>query len=470
MTVAQALIGDCAVAMMQKDEGDVLRAWIDHYTSLFVPDALTIFDNGSTDPVTLSQLQRAERLGIHVDRTHTSAASLEAKGDILLARFRALTDRYAFYYPQDCDELLVCGSPGDGPGELLKNIRSEFDALRRSTATMFRIGREYQNAPGSTGFTVRTCYKVMLRSPLPESMDRGFHFYDFPHGRDVLPGIVPTNFMHVHFHKKPFHLHLRGARQKLKTRVSSFAPEIVGDYRGAGRHLSALFAMPAEEYYKKAGRRADQDLSNWFDARGIPIPFGAPEHIVRDDDPRVVFERRPVNALSFAAESGLGEAAVRLLEPLLWRAGSYLEYSNGGSAASLALASECRSIALIKPAHGLLGATATDGRITTHKRPLLPLRRIVRRFCEPPPSRAASGVVLVDGPRRMAVLSILYGAMKNPETRICVPRFADWALREEAGRLFTVQAALDRAVLLRSKPAQEALAAALFNRYWRDAT
>jgi hypothetical protein len=467
MPVRDDLIDFCAVAMMQKDEGDVLRAWIDHYTSLFVADALAIFDNGSTDAETLAQLERAQALGVRVDRSRSTAADFIAKGDILLAHFAEVADRFEFFYPVDCDELMVCGDPADKTSSLLSNLRLEFGALRQSRAAMFRIVHEYRNAPGHPRFSRHETQKILLRKPLPKSMDRGFHYYDFVRRRDLLPGIEECAFRHIHFHKKPYHLQLKTARQKLKTLVPSFAPEVAGAYLGAGQHLSSLFTTTAEAYYEQARRRARTDLSAWLEGRGIRPPFSAPSHVLPDDDEQVIFYRRPVNAFAFAASSGLGEAVVALLEPLLWRAETYLEYADSRSATDLARAAGVTRILSIK-ARGI--RQSRSGPVDdVEERLLLPvkLRTFVARYCAVPPKFHRPRAVLVVGPHRMAVLSTLY---RDGATRICVPDFVDWQRRSEAEILFDVTETLGGAAVLSAKAGQHVMAEKLFDMYWRDVT
>lgn len=97
------------VVMMQRDEGALLMAWLSHYSGLFGMERLTIFDNGSTDPLTLHLLARAETCGATVRRDFTDPADFHAKGLHFvneMRRWDAGPD-YDFALPVDCDEFLA---------------------------------------------------------------------------------------------------------------------------------------------------------------------------------------------------------------------------------------------------------------------------------------------------------------------------------------------------------------------------
>lgn len=476
MAVAQSfgrdgLIDFCAVAMMQKDEGDVLRAWIDHYTSLFVPHALTIFDNGSTDRETLDQLKRAEAVGICVDRSQPGVNSFMNKGDILVRRFRALDRRYAFFYPCDCDELLVSGEPVHGRA-LGEALRQEFAALGTSNATIFRIAREYRNAPGSTLFSVQPCLKLMFKEVPPPSLDRGLHLYDFPNNIDAVPGIAPCRFAQIHFHHKPFDLALKAARLKMRLHTPTFERSAMRNYTGPGEHLRPLFGMTAERYLDRMSAGADIDLSDWLERRGIAAPYAGDDSVRFDRDERVIFERRPLNAAIHYEASGLGEAVVTLLEPMLWHATSFIEFAGSGSALRLAREAGVEQTLSIRAERRWLAGRASppssDG-VEFRQLSPLPSRRAVAAYATIPPGFHRPAAVLVAGIYRFAVLCRLYEQLPQ-QSRICVPGLSGWRRAEDLQGLFETAHQLGGAAVLAPKPGQQALAARLFRRYWRDAS
>lgn len=471
LPAADGRIGFCAVAMMQKDEGDVLRAWIDHYASLFVPHALTIFDNGSTGRETLDQLRRAEKLGIRVDRSHARTADFLSKGAVLLAHFASLGGRHEFLYPCDCDELLVCGDPADDTASLDASLRTEFEALRHRPASIFRISAEYRNAPGQALFSSGPCFKVLFKDPPPPMLDRGLHLYDFPHHRDAVPGIAPCAFAQVHFHYKPFDLTLRSARQKLKTHTATFDRKLMRVYAGPGEHLRPLFNMTTERYRERTSEGATIDLSAWFERRGVVPPYAGPSALRANDDERVVFERRPLNPAVFYESSGLGEATIDLLEPLLWRAKAYLEYTGQGTGAELARAAGVTEIRTIRARRWRFGQHPPTAAPEIDERPVPPLklRSTIERYCAVPPSCREAEAILVGAPHRFAVLCTLYAEMSG-SFRVCVPRFAGWRRAADAAELFDVTCTLDGVAVLAPRPGRQALARTLFTRYWRDAT
>lgn len=52
--------------MMQKNEGELLRSWIEHHGNIFGISNLWIFDNGSDDPLTIKILNKYDGFGVNI--------------------------------------------------------------------------------------------------------------------------------------------------------------------------------------------------------------------------------------------------------------------------------------------------------------------------------------------------------------------------------------------------------------------
>ena len=61
-----------AILLMCKNEGYMLDAWIKHHVTIVPSQHIFIFDNGSTDPITIEILASAEIMGCKVERKFNS--------------------------------------------------------------------------------------------------------------------------------------------------------------------------------------------------------------------------------------------------------------------------------------------------------------------------------------------------------------------------------------------------------------
>ena len=76
--------------MMQKDEEHLLEPWLVYHGHLFGLENLSVFDHGSVSPKVRKALDRYERMGVHVDRSHKDAIAYSRKAEIMGARMREL--------------------------------------------------------------------------------------------------------------------------------------------------------------------------------------------------------------------------------------------------------------------------------------------------------------------------------------------------------------------------------------------
>ena len=95
-----------AIVLMQKDEGELLLAWIDHHLGMTSPERIYIFDNGSTCQKTRKILKDAEGKGVHISYEFSSPADFERKGDIICKTIQSIQSEHSsdFVIPLDCDE------------------------------------------------------------------------------------------------------------------------------------------------------------------------------------------------------------------------------------------------------------------------------------------------------------------------------------------------------------------------------
>jgi hypothetical protein len=98
-----------ACVMMQRDENELLEPWLVYHGYLFGYENLSVIDHGSVSPKVRDVLERYERLGVYVDRSHTDTIAYSRKAEIMGARLRELDGlrKFDFLFPLDCDEFVA---------------------------------------------------------------------------------------------------------------------------------------------------------------------------------------------------------------------------------------------------------------------------------------------------------------------------------------------------------------------------
>ncbi|RUT27215.1 hypothetical protein C0V97_03100 [Asaia sp. W19] len=199
--------------MMQRDEGAMLMAWLSYYGQIFGFGNLVIFDNGSTDPLTLHLLDQAARCGATIRRDHKLPDDFHGKGRHFAREIRQW-DRlhnYDFALPVDCDEFLVVADE-EGISTSSAKIHAEFARLHGEKSA-FRIGGSFFNVPGKPGWFAfePEFIKGFVAARTVGVVDNGQHN---PASR-VAPGYVLTRFVYLHWHNHDY-AEMRGrARVKL---------------------------------------------------------------------------------------------------------------------------------------------------------------------------------------------------------------------------------------------------------------
>ncbi len=246
------------VYMMQKNEGELLRDWIEYYVRLFGLDALTIFDNDSTDPHTLDILATAVRRGLRVVTVFKSRHDFDNKGDIIarLAELDMSNDHDLRYIlPTDCDERLavltdtgISQDPALIHAELFRNLDHK---------GAIRIDMSMMNVPGSANwFCPKPPFCKSMLPALPiEKIDAGFHFCKSaadPHTRI-------SRLTYLHFHNPSYQQAHAKARQKLGPCFNYDDHKSLNEQlpvHSPGAHLVPLLTMSEAEY----NARYDQEL------------------------------------------------------------------------------------------------------------------------------------------------------------------------------------------------------------------
>lgn len=231
--------------MMQRDEDLLLEAWFKYYGYLFGFENLTVFDNGSTNPVVIETLKKYVRVGATVRWEFDRVEDFHAKG----AHFRNIMHHwdnlgeYDFALPVDCDEFL--GVLSDQGIECARSsIHARLDALIGDPRPL-QISYSLFNVPGLPGaFAPMHYQKRFLGAGLVEEVDHGFHALTSRATTEVLE----TDFVYMHMHGKPFNVLLEQARRKLERFVDVDDRETLRNFTGPGVHLVKYFFMNEEEY------------------------------------------------------------------------------------------------------------------------------------------------------------------------------------------------------------------------------
>jgi len=188
------------IMMMEKDEDDHLRSWLDYHSFLFGPENLYVWDNDSSSDKCRHTLGEYESRGVIVNYDLKTPTDFRRKGITFGQKMNELDaiGSYDFYFPLDCDEFLAVEyAPGvlrcdpDTIAEELAELSGEDRALGIQWA--------YYNIIGHKDYFWRIPHiKTFFRTGTFEWMDHGYH-----EGRAKVPGRRETRFVYIHYHYKP---------------------------------------------------------------------------------------------------------------------------------------------------------------------------------------------------------------------------------------------------------------------------
>jgi hypothetical protein len=237
-----------AIFAMVKNEGRMLEAWIKHHSSLVGIKNLYLFDNGSTDSLTIKILSEAENLGCNVERRFTEKKHFEAKGSIMLIKFQELDlfEDYDFYLPLDCDELLAV--------ELNGSVFCSKDLILNSfqsipiTKEPLKMTKGWIHNPLKLGFFRQNpINKTFFYRESAIALDTGYHA-----GKSKNPGNpLGTSFGLLDYHFLTFEQTKIRAKEKLLGRLDISDYRQLIEYQASkkkGYHLVRELLMEEEEF------------------------------------------------------------------------------------------------------------------------------------------------------------------------------------------------------------------------------
>ena len=229
-----------SIVMMQKDEGELLKAWCYHHLGITDASNICIFDNGSTCKKTLIILKEAESKGIIVRREYCKRTDFEQKGVIIgdMIRHLQIQRKQDFIIPLDCDEFLAAEGENDDMIAFDRETFQERLQKLNHQSGYFKIRRHYFNQPNNSDqyFINNTPEKFFFGSSILKSLDVGFHS---PTMENSLEGSItnPSDIIAFHYHNKNFGIRRANAINKMRGRVKNFDLGELRQYRGPGMHL-----------------------------------------------------------------------------------------------------------------------------------------------------------------------------------------------------------------------------------------
>lgn len=229
-----------AIVLMQKDEGALLQAWIDHHLAITSPEFIHIFDNGSTCPKTCKILKEANQRGIYVSLEFNRRSDFVRKGEIVCKAIQSIqaSSERTFVIPLDCDEFLGLQSEDDTNVKFDKYSISNYLETLAEQKGYFRVKQHYFNNPHEPDLyhINSTPKKYFFGSSSLKSLDVGFHSPKLTDSsyQDLCSD---TDLIAFHYHNKTFPIRRANAINKMRSRVNSFLDNDLRQYVGDGRHL-----------------------------------------------------------------------------------------------------------------------------------------------------------------------------------------------------------------------------------------
>ena len=229
-----------AIVLMQKDEGELLLAWIDHHLGMTSPERIYIFDNGSTCQKTRKILKDAEGKGVHISYEFSSPADFERKGDIICKTIQSIQSEHSsdFVIPLDCDEFLGLQSEPDTEPKF--DQRSINDHLHQLTQKegFFKVRRHYFNHPHEPDLyhINNTPGKYFFGCSILQGLDVGFHSPKMA-DQSSQEQCLESDLIAFHYHNKIFSIRRANAINKMRGRVNNFTEDELKRYIGLGMHL-----------------------------------------------------------------------------------------------------------------------------------------------------------------------------------------------------------------------------------------
>lgn len=259
-----------SIAMMQKNEGNLLGAWIAYHLRLVDPSDLVVIDNGSTDSQTLSCLFDAERKGVTVLREYDKSEHFEEKGQLISDILREKQEDGAdFAIPLDCDEFLAYAASVADVRIDPATLREKLQELPDTPGYFMMKGSYFNKNSDQLKFDFGPEEAVFFGRSLVKSMDIGFHSCVLKNKDE---SFLYTNFVTIHLQNKRIEIGKVNAAEKLKSRVPDFSFETLKSYRQKGAHLKRWFFSEFAWDVEKGGSKLPE-FDNFIDSSGVDFPY-----------------------------------------------------------------------------------------------------------------------------------------------------------------------------------------------------
>jgi hypothetical protein len=261
-----------ACLMMQRDENQLLDAWLAYHGALFGSENLFVWDNGSTDQATREILERHSRAGTAVDYTRDTTEAFRQKGWHLGNKIKELdaAQNYEFFIPLDCDEFLVLQHGPTMVEFAQAAIQNELQ-LHSGSRQALSVNSAYYNVLGRRDhFWCWKHTKTFFAAETFVNMDRGFHT-----GETFEGGRRDTRLSHIHYHHKPYQWMVEHSKNKLRPFMNVDDPaELKKAY--ATNRLAKFVLDPEAEYLKRFDTNKTivvDGFSAYVESLGSRLPY-----------------------------------------------------------------------------------------------------------------------------------------------------------------------------------------------------
>ncbi|WP_027577875.1 glycosyltransferase family 2 protein [Bradyrhizobium sp. Ai1a-2] len=261
-----------ACVMVEKNEDDLIAPWLCYHGELFGLEHLYVFDNGSTNPGTLSILDRYSKLGVNVNYSRKTLEDHRSRSIWLGTFIKELAnDGYDFILPLDCDEFFALRDVDQIIRCDKSSILAELEKLAGKHA-IFQAYHSYPNLIGKAGVFMNWAQKKHFFSRRSfNTTDHGFHNVTGAEGATF----ENTDFAYVHYHYKPFDIMVAHSKQKLSRDYD------VSDISAipATNRLGQFLHMPSDKYkdfvaqFKNHKKYSAPELQNILSKGGLKLPF-----------------------------------------------------------------------------------------------------------------------------------------------------------------------------------------------------
>lgn len=266
---------------MQKNEGLLLKEWIEYYTQIVDPDKITIVDTFSDDPLTLEVLSLARLLGINV----ILGVDFKLKGSHWIQHCKSIGVR-GVYIPLDADEFLtVVDSPEVDIGKTRQQLlRIARDGFSWSETIVIRHVKCFVNKIGASDeFVDRRSSEPNFEKSIyvgnPEDMthvDFGYHQTHTKNNKQLF--MTDNSLARVEFHNRQFDELRKKAIQMLLTRLPDPSKiddeEFLRTYKSFSSHrVKELLIKDAEDYRKQVDSAPTALIQKGFSRMRAAVGF-----------------------------------------------------------------------------------------------------------------------------------------------------------------------------------------------------